>query len=90
VTLPELVARCKAGVHLTVNQYKDYYQSIEEAIAEARERDAGDISDDMEYRMIQTGQFWELQFYPNTPVGFYVVYGTSFEEVLKEAEEALA
>jgi predicted RNase H-like HicB family nuclease len=92
MTLPELITRCKAGVYLTVNRYRDYYQNIEEAIAEAREQydaDNLEIDEDLAHRMVQTGQFWELQFYPRTPVGFNIVWGTSLEEVLQKAEEAL-
>ncbi len=40
-------------------------------------------------RMIKEQMFITLQFYPDTPIGFYKVYGTSLEEVVRKAKECL-
>ena len=41
-------------------------------------------------RIIKEKQLISLQFYPDTPVGFYKVYGTTFEEIVKKALDCLS
>lgn len=86
--MEELIKRCKCGVFLSVNEYRDYCDTIETAIGEKRR--AGHeqiIGAELAARMIKEGCLYELQFYPTTPVGFCVVYGTSLDEVVKKALE---
>lgn len=79
-----IIKKCKAGVYLEANKYRDYYETIPEAIEDAN-RDDKTIDDKLAERMIKTNQFISLQFYPDTPIGFYKVYGTSFDEVIEKA-----
>lgn len=37
--------------------------------------------------MIDTNEVWELQWYPDTPIGSYKVIGATLESVLKKAKE---
>lgn len=87
--MDEIIKICKAGVYLNANKYRDYYQSIPEAIKEINNRNIGNIDNELAERMIQENQFIELQFYPDTPIGFYTVHGTSLEEVINKAKEIL-
>lgn len=85
--MEEIIKKCKCGVYLEVNKYRDYYDTIEEAVAEEK------IADDdigLAKRMIKENSFVSLQFYPDTPVGFYKVYGTSLDEVIKKALDILS
>lgn len=83
--MEEIIKRCKCGVYLSVNEYRDYYDTIEKAIKE----EELEIEPELAERMIKENMFISLQFYPNTPIGFYKVFGTSLEEVVNKALECL-
>lgn len=87
--MEEIIQKCKCGIYLSVNQYRDYYQSIEDAVKEERERNSMDIDDELAARMIAEKSLISLQFYPNTPVGFYIVYGTTLDEVVTKAKSVI-
>ena len=83
MTFDELVARCKAGVHLDVNDHRNYYESVKDRL----ENFDDEIEPVLLAGMIETDTVYRLQFYPDTPVGSYVVYGLTLEGCLKRAEE---
>lgn len=93
--MEEIIKRCKAGIYLSINENRDIYQTVSDKIIEANERGVGNNNSDPEIdeetakRMIKEGMFISLQFYPDTPVGFYKVYGTSLDEVIGKAGEIL-
>ena len=96
-SLENIIKRCKCGVYLTVNQNRDVYETVEQRIDEINERDFDnngghenyevEIDDELKARLIKTDCIYELQFYPNTPIGFYIVYGENLEEVITKAED---
>lgn len=89
--LEEIIKKCKCGVFLEVNLYLNYYQSIEEAIEEENLRHSRpEIDKELAERMVKENMYVTLQFYPDTPVGFYRVYGTSLEEVYAKAKKCLS
>ena len=79
--------RHACGLYLTHNGYKDTYESIDTAVKDLDEDDAW-ISPDERQQCLVTGDIWELQWYPRTPVGFCKVIGASLEAVLKAAAVA--
>jgi len=83
LTFDELVASCKASVSLDVNGHRDCYESLGRYITN---RDP-DIDEELLQRLIAADCMYRLQFYPDTPVGFYVVYGTSLTDVLEQASK---
>lgn len=84
--MEELIKKCKCSVHLEVNKHRDYYNTIEDAIKEAKSLYGDDeIDTELAERMIKEDMFISLQFYPDTPIGFHKVYGTSIDEVVKKA-----
>lgn len=97
MTLEELIKKCKCGVFLSINEHKDYYDTEEQRIKEINDRDFAQNGQQKDYkpeidkeladRMIKEKIIVELHFYPDTPIGFYKIYGTSVEEVLEKAEE---
>jgi len=87
--MEEIIQKCKCGIYLSVNQYRDYYQSIEDAVKEERERNSTDINDELAARMVAEKSLISLQFYPDTPVGFYIVYGTTLDEVVTKAKSVI-
>jgi hypothetical protein len=86
----ELISRCKASVSITANNHRDYYQSVEDYIKEieAMQNDLN-IPADVLRRMIETNTVIELQFYPNTPVSFYIIYHYSLDIAIDEALNSL-
>jgi histidinol dehydrogenase len=86
-TLEDLIKQCKFSVSLEVNKYRDVYQTIEEYIDEINSYHENEIDEDLKQRLIKAGCVYRLQFYPQTSIGFYVIYGTSLDEVLEQAME---
>ena len=88
--LRKIMARCKAGVYLTVNQHRDYYQSAEDRIKEVESYECPpEIPESVRKKMIETNTVICLQCYPDTPIGFYVIYHYDLGMILEEMCEAL-
>ena len=70
------------SLHLTHNQHKAYYETLEQYIA----RDDGGIdhfeSVDDYLEAIRLDEVWELQWYPHTPIGSYKVCASTLEKCL--------
>ncbi len=76
----------EAGLHLTHNEFKVYYQTIEQAIAEAESYDHFDfVSPEQRAKAIETDSLWVLHWYPNTPVGFNAMAAADFETLMDAA-----
>lgn len=67
----ELVKLCKASVEISVNDHKDYYESVEQHIDE---EDREDIEKEIFEEMIKRDTIVKVQVYPDTPIGFFVIY----------------
>lgn len=87
MTLDELAARCKGGLTVSINDHLGIYKSRDTRVAELVAED--EIDADEATRLSKVRDLYELQFYPDTPVGFYVVRGASLEECLTQAEQCL-
>lgn len=86
--LKELMAKCKCSITLTVNKHRDHYQSIADYLQEEKDfSNDGEMlcEADVEAKIIETDTLIELQFYPNTPVGFYKVVHYDLDLALDEA-----
>ncbi len=69
--LRELIKKVKCSVYIDINSHKDYYETIEKHI---KPDDREDISNEVWDKMIELDTCVRLQVYPETPVGFYVIY----------------
>ena len=83
-----IAERCKASVSVTINKHRDYYQSVQDAINEEADW-YGNIDEETFNKMIDTDTIVSIQFYPNTPIGFYTVHHYDLTEALKKAWEIL-
>ncbi len=90
--LAALLARCKCGVHLTVNAHRDVYETAEQKIAEAERHEflPDDLAPGVRAEMIRTDTIVDLQFYPDTPIGFYSIWHHDLDAALTQALECLA
>jgi hypothetical protein len=78
----------KAGLYLTHNQHKDYYETVEEHVNEYANISKDDFVSEEDYqKCVETNELWELQWYPETPIGSHKVNGSSLEIVLQKAME---
>jgi len=75
----------EASLTLSHNNHKDYYQTIEEWEGEQQSHYGNNnwISEDERELAIKTDSLWVLHWYPNTPIGFYEVWGAGVETVLE-------
>ncbi len=84
--LKELISNCKFEVSLTVNCHRDIGDTVkayftlpwlEEALL--------DIEPEVFNKMVELNTVVELQFYPDSSVGFYKVYHYDVEMAVDEA-----
>ena len=75
----------KAGMFISHNEHLGYYQNIEEAICEVDEKDW--VNEEEKRRALETGNIWRLQWYPETPVGFYTIVASTLEACLEGASD---
>jgi len=88
--LKELLSKCKAGVIISVNEHRNYYSSAELTLERLYDGVCDpEIADDVRNTMLETDTIVEIQFYPDTPIGFYSVYHHDIECALDEALSAL-
>ena len=73
----------KCGLRLTHNAHKDVYETIQDYY------DAEDFVSPEEYiKAIDKNSVWTLQWYPETPVGFYMICASSLEAIEKAVKES--
>ena len=89
MTITELVSYCKASVSLDVNDHRAVYQTVEQWLEDENHDGQLEIDEAAKEEMIRTDTCYRLQFYPDTPIGFYVIYGPTLDWVLTEATTAL-
>lgn len=70
----------KAGLTLSHNEYKNYYYSIENGVAE---EDGSWVSDVEREKALETGEIWVLRWYPETPVGFHHIAASTLEALME-------
>jgi DNA repair exonuclease SbcCD ATPase subunit len=79
----------KGSMHITHNEHKNNYETVEEAIGKASDcatYDKSDFPDEDEIaKAISTDSVWKIQWYPDTPVGFCTVCASTFEAALVAA-----
>ena len=84
--LKQLLANCKCGVFLTINEHRDYYDTAEDAINEAKTQECPpEIEPSVAERMIETNTVIRLQFYPDTPIGSYEIWHYDIDAALDAA-----
>lgn len=89
--LKELAELCKAEIHLTYRGEANCYKTLKE-VMEYKDDLYG--SDDFETPedlalCLETDKYWTLHFYPDTPVGFYRINGSSPDRIIDWAIELI-
>ena len=66
----EILSLCKCSVMITVNDHRDFYETVEENLKEKMD----EIDEDVFKVMVETDTIVKIQAYPRSPTGFYSVY----------------
>ena len=82
----ELVSLCKASVEISVNDHKDYYESVEQHINEEERKD---IEKEVFEEMVKRDIVVKVQAYPHTPIGFFVVYHYDIDKAVNIVLDAV-
>lgn len=78
----------EASLHLTHNEHKSHYMTVEECILTKDHGYRDWVSEEQKQKAIDTNECWYLQWYPNTPVGFCLLAAADLDVLLKAALEA--
>lgn len=75
----------KAGMRISHNDHLSCYQRVEEHLDLIEEEPSEWLSPEDRQRAIATGDLWEVQWYPDTPVAFRRAFGSTLENALAAA-----
>jgi hypothetical protein len=70
----------KCALSITHNEHKSYYDSIEDYVDEERLQW---VSEEEKQKAIAANEIWEIQWYPDTPIGFICVAASSLDVLLE-------
>lgn len=79
--------RHEASLHLTHNQHKAYFDTVNDSIDKDEHGYRDWISEEQKQKAIATNECWTLQWYPDTPGGFFIMSAADLDELLKYVEE---
>lgn len=71
----------KCGLYLSHNTHRDVYETVQDHYPAPDKF----VSPEDRQKCIDADECWELQWYPDTPIGSYRVLGSSLELVMAEA-----
>lgn len=76
-------------LHLTHNEHRNNYQTLEQFAAD-RELDLDDwVSVEQRDKAMAAQDVWELHWYPDTPVGFYRLFAYDLDVLLAAARDVI-
>lgn len=77
----------EASLHLTHNEHKSYYQTVQQRIDDGDHGMTDDcwVSPEQRQKAIDTNECWTLQWYPDTPVGFCILSAADIDVLLAAA-----
>ena len=87
--LNKLISKCKCGVYVSVNEHRDCYQTVKQKLDDIDRQDYLVIPKNILDKMIETNIWIEIQYYPETPIGFFKIYHWNLDKALDKALESL-
>jgi len=85
--LIQLIEACKCSVHITVNQHRDYYESVDVYMSN---RDDAEVAPEVLQKMIESDTVIQVQCYPRTPIGSFSVFHYDVKSAIEEAMAELS
>lgn len=85
--LSKLIDRCKCGVHISINEHRDYHETVEQYFNSHFLDDSylEDIDEDVFKKMKETNTIVDLHYYPDSSNGFYKIFHYDLEMAIDEA-----
>lgn len=84
--LKELMSRCKATVYVSVNDHLNVYETAAQRLEDAADWECPpEIEPDVRAKIIETNTLVEVHFYPDTPVGSYMIWHYDLDAALDQA-----
>lgn len=80
--LKRLIDLCKASVSVTINEHRNYYQTVEQYL---EEDDIEDVDQEVINKMVELDTIVELQCYPRTPIGFHLIHHYDVDQAIDSA-----
>lgn len=80
----KLVSLCKCSVSLTVNNNRDYYETVEQYM-DGQKLEVGDVDVEILNKMKELDIIIELQFCPKAPIGFFRLFHYDVDLILDKA-----
>lgn len=77
----------KAGLFLRHNEHRGYYQPLADWIEEQRVEDDEWAAEGQKEKALAEDSCWSLQWYPATPIGFFILYAADLDVLLAAAAE---
>ena len=71
----------KCGLFLTHNEHKDYYETVATQVEDGRIEEDHWVSEEEKQKAIDTDEMWELQWYPDTPIGSHTLVASTLEAI---------
>lgn len=88
--LQKLIDHCKGAVHLTINDHRSCYESVLDHIKNCMQDDmTGEIPPTVLDKMVETDTVIQLQFYPRTAIGFFVVFHYDIAAAIQKGIEII-
>ena len=75
----------EASLHLTHNQHKAYYKTVQDQIDHEGHGYTDDcwVSPEQRQKAIDTDECWTLQWYPHSPSGFCILSAADIDVLLE-------
>lgn len=79
----------KASLTLTHNDHKDVYETVAQFIEKEQHGYTAEcwVSDEQKQKAINNNDCWTIQWYPDTPIGFYILAAADLDVLLAAACE---
>ena len=68
---------------LSHNENRDYYEQVDQYLAHFGEGQPSWSTPEQRARAIATNEIWELQWYPDTPIGSYHLCAPTLKELME-------
>lgn len=80
----------KISLSITHNEHKIYYETIEDYINQNPDCPINFESEEIKQECIKTDSLWEMRWYPETPISFYMIGAPTLEGLLDYAKKVKA
>jgi hypothetical protein len=74
-----------SSLHITFNDHASDYMTAKEADKDGQFDDLEWVSQEDKQKALENNSVWSVQWYPNTPVGFNRILGSSLESCVNAA-----